>query len=92
MKLESLKYAHMGKEINTYRNPKDGNKVLEIYSLDFISDRNHTYGWLGLHLRHFRIKILLKWADKVHVPAYEVVGSAKRPNGMPCIVFANNSG
>ena len=62
----------MGKEINTYRNPKDGNKVLEIYSLDFISDRNHTYGWLGLHLRHFRIKILLKWADKVHVPAYDV--------------------
>ena len=43
-----------------------------IYGLDFISDRNHTYGWLGLHFRHFRIKLLLKWADKVYVPSCDV--------------------
>ena len=59
-------------EIKTYRNPKDGIRTLEIYRLDFISDRNHTLGWFGLHFRHFRIKILLKWTDKVLVPDYDV--------------------
>lgn len=62
----------MSKEIKIYRNPKDGMKVLEIYALDFISDRDHKLGWFGLHFRHFRIKILLKWADKVYVPDYQV--------------------
>ena len=58
--------------VKIYRNPKDGLKVVEIYSLDFISDRNHEYGWLGLHFRHFRVKLLLKWADKVYVPDFQV--------------------
>ena len=58
--------------VKIYRNPKDGMKVVEIYSLDFISDRNHKYGWLGLHFRHFRVELLLKWADKVYVPDFQV--------------------
>lgn len=62
----------MEHEIKIYRNPKDGAKVLEIYTLAFISDRDHGYGWLGLHFRHFRIKLLLKWADKVYVPDFQV--------------------
>ena len=62
----------MSKGIKIYQNPRNGEKVLEIYTLDFISDRNHGYGWLGLHFRHFRIKLLLKWADKVYVPDYDV--------------------
>ena len=62
----------MSHEIRTYRKPDGGERVLEIHGLDFISDRNHKYGWLGLHIRHFRIKILLKWADKVYVPSCDV--------------------
>lgn len=62
----------MSKEIKIYRNQKDGVKIMEIYALDFISDRDHKLGWFGLHFRHFRIKILLKWADKVYVPDYQV--------------------
>jgi hypothetical protein len=62
----------MSKEIKIYRNQKDGMKIMEIYALDFISDRDHKLGWFGLHFRHFRIKILLKWADKVYVPDYQV--------------------
>jgi hypothetical protein len=62
----------MSKEIKIYRNQKDGMKVMEIYALDFISDRDNKLGWFGLHFRHFRIKILLKWADKVYVPDYQV--------------------
>lgn len=62
----------MSKEIKIYRNQKDGMKIMEVYALDFISDRDHKLGWFGLHFRHFRIKILLKWADKVYVPDYQV--------------------
>ena len=62
----------MSHEIRTYRKPNGGDKVVEIHGLDFISDRNHKYGWLGLHYRHFRIKLLLKWADKVYVPSCDV--------------------
>ena len=62
----------MSKEIKIYRNQTDGMKIMEIYALDFISDRDHKLGWFGLHFRHFRIKILLKWADKVYVPDYQV--------------------
>ena len=58
----------MARGINTYRDPKTGLKIAEIHDLSFISDRGHGLGWLGLHLRHFRIKILLKWAEKVYVP------------------------
>ena len=57
----------MVREFKIYKD-KDGCKVLEIYSLAFISDRNHKFGWFGLHYRHFSIKILLKWADRVYVP------------------------
>ena len=62
----------MSHEIRTYRKPNGGEKVLEIHGLDFISDRGHKYGWFGLHFRHFRIKALLKWADKVYVPSCDV--------------------
>lgn len=60
----------MEHEIKIY--DKEGLRVLEIYSLAFISDRNHKYGWLGLHFRHLRLKFLLKRVDKVYVPDYSV--------------------
>ena len=62
----------MSHKIRIYRKSNGGERVLEIHSLDFISDRNHKYGWLGLHFRHFRIKLLLKWTDKVYVPSCDV--------------------
>jgi hypothetical protein len=57
----------MTREFKIYKD-KNGHRVLEIHTLAFISDRNHRLGWFGLHYRHFSIKILLKWADKVYVP------------------------
>lgn len=62
----------MERDIKIYKDRLTGTKVLEIYDLSFISDRNHSLGWFGLHYRHLRIKFLLKWADKVLVPDYSV--------------------
>ena len=46
--------------------------MVQIHSLKFISDRENGYSWLGLHYRHFRIKLLLKMAKKVYVPDFSV--------------------
>jgi len=62
----------MAREIKISRNRKTGKRMVQIHSLEFISDRNHGYSWLGLHYRHFRIKLLLKYAKKVYVPDYSV--------------------
>ena len=62
----------MEREIKFYRDHRKGKNVVEIYTLSFISDRSHCLGWFGLHYRHFRIKMLLKWADVVYVPETEV--------------------
>lgn len=48
-----------------YKNKKSGKRVVEVGDLSFISDRNHGYGWLGLHFRHHRLRLALKRADKV---------------------------
>ena len=57
----------MAREFKIYKD-KDFSRILEIRTLAFISDRDHKFGWFGLHFRHFCIKILLKWADKAYVP------------------------
>jgi hypothetical protein len=62
----------MVQEIKIYKDPRTGSRIVEIYDLSYIGNRNHEFGWFGLHFRHFRIKILLKWADKVYVPDYQV--------------------
>jgi hypothetical protein len=51
---------------------ENGKRVVEIDDLSFISNRRHKLGWLGLHIRHFRIKFALSRADKVIVPSVEV--------------------
>ena len=53
-------------------NKENNLRVVYIDDLSFISNRNHEFGWLGLHLRHFRIKYALSRADKVVVPSAKV--------------------
>ena len=64
----SLNLQLMAHELKIYKDRKTHEKIVEIHDLSFISDRNHKLGWFGLHYLHFRIKIMLKWADKVYVP------------------------
>ena len=58
----------MAREIRISKNPRTGKRVVQIHSLAFISDCDNGYSWLGLHYRHFRIKLLLRWARKIYVP------------------------
>ena len=57
---------------------ENGLKVVGIDDLSFISNRRHKLGWLGLHIKHFSIKIALYWADKVVVPSIEVAKDVVR--------------
>lgn len=57
---------------------ENGIRVVEIDDRSFISDRSHKLGWLGLHWRHFRIKIALSRADKVIVSSEQVAYDVSR--------------
>ena len=49
------------------RKYKDNKKrrVVEVDDLSFLSDRNHSYGWLRRHYRHFRLRRALKKAKVI---------------------------
>ena len=48
-----------------YKDKKSGKRVVEVGDLSFISDRNHGYGWLRLHLKHHRLRRALKRAEVI---------------------------
>lgn len=58
--------------VRIFRHHKSQCRTAEIYDLSFISNRNNRYGWLGLHYRHFYIKAVLVWAQKIYVPDFTV--------------------
>lgn len=48
-----------------YNDYKAKRRVVEVHDLSFLSDRDHTYGWLRRHLRHHKLRRALKRADKI---------------------------
>ena len=48
-----------------YKDYKTDNKTVEIHDLSFLSDRDHRYGWLRRHYKHFRLRRSLKKARHV---------------------------
>ena len=50
-----------------YTDPNTGNKVVEVYDVSFLKEKNHPYGWLKRHFLHFRLKLFLPSADVVYV-------------------------
>ena len=48
-----------------YTDYKAKKKVVEVHDLSFLSDRNHSYGWLRRHLRHHKLRRALKKAEKI---------------------------
>ena len=48
-----------------YTDYKAKKKVVEIHDLSFLSDRNHSYGWLRRHLRHHKLRRALKKAERI---------------------------
>jgi len=49
-----------------YTDAKTGEKIVEVYDLSFLRDRNHPYSWLKRHFLHFRLKFALWKADRVY--------------------------
>lgn len=48
-----------------YTDYKAKKRVVEVNDLSFLSDRNHSYGWLRRHLRHRKLRRALKRAEKI---------------------------
>ncbi len=58
-----------------YRSKK---RVVEVHDLSFLSDRNHSYGWLKRHYRHHRLRRALKKARTVIASDPEVAKDITR--------------
>jgi hypothetical protein len=39
--------------------------VVMVHDLSFLSDRNHSYGWLRRHYRHHRLRLALRRAKNI---------------------------
>ena len=51
-----------------YRDTESGERVVEVYDLSFLREKEHPYGWLKRHFLHFRLKLALWKADRIYVP------------------------
>lgn len=41
--------------------------VVTVHDLSFLSDRNHRYGWIRRHYKHFRLRRALRKAKEIIV-------------------------
>lgn len=55
-----------------------GKKVVMVHDLSFLSDRNHSYGWLRRHYRHHRLRRVLRRADNIIAGNEEVAKDITR--------------
>ena len=39
--------------------------VVTVHDLSFLSDRNHRYGWIRRHYKHFRLRRALRKANEI---------------------------
>ena len=47
-------------------------REVTVHDLSFLSDRNHSYGWLRRHYRHHRLRHALRRADNIIAGSEEV--------------------
>ena len=57
---------------------KNNIRVVEVDDLSFLSDRNHRYGWLKRHYKHYRMRRALKKAKVVIASNPEVASAVTR--------------
>ncbi len=48
-----------------YKDYKTKKRVVEVHDLSFLSDCNHSYGWIRRHYRHHKLRRALKKAEKI---------------------------
>ncbi len=61
-----------------YTDYKAKKRVVEVHDLSFLSDRNHSYGWLRRHLRHHKLRRALKRAEKIFASNRQVATDITR--------------
>ncbi len=42
-------------------------RIVMVHDLSFLSDRNHRYGWVRRHYKHFRLRHALRKAKEIIV-------------------------
>ncbi len=47
------------------RDYKASRRSVEVVDLSFLSDRNHRYGWLRRHYKHYRLRRALRKARTI---------------------------
>ena len=54
--------VRMMKKSSDYNTRK---RVVMVHDLSFLSDRNHRYGWIRRHYKHFRLRRALRKAKEI---------------------------
>ena len=54
-------------KLKKYRDSQ-GRRVVEVGDLSYLSDRNHGYSWLQLHMKHHTTGWAVRKADIIYVP------------------------
>lgn len=57
---------------------KSKKRVVEINDLSFLRDRDHRYGWIRRHYKHFRLRRALRKAKAIIAADPEVAAEIRR--------------
>jgi hypothetical protein len=57
---------------------KSKKRVVEIDDLSFLRDRDHRYGWIRRHYKHFRLRRALRKAKGIIAADPEVAAEIRR--------------
>lgn len=63
------------KRVKDYKSSK---RVVEVNDLSFLRERNHRYGWVRRHYKHFRLRRALKRAKGIIAADPEVAAEIRR--------------
>lgn len=57
---------------------KSRKRIVEVNDLSFLSDRDHRYGWIRRHYKHFRLRRALRKAKGIIAADPEVAAEIRR--------------
>ena len=57
---------------------KSKKRIVEVNDLSFLSDRDHRYGWIRRHYKHFRLRRALRKAKGIIAADPEVAAEIRR--------------
>lgn len=57
---------------------KSRKRIVEVNDLSFLSERDHRYGWIRRHYKHFRLRRALRKAKGIIAADPEVAAEIRR--------------